>query len=239
MTEIPTQRILVADDAPDVRLMLARFLQGTSFVPEFVTDGAQAVAAAQVEAFTVIIMDLQMPVLDGMAATQAIRDWEQGAGRAPAPIIALTGDDDAETIAACLAAGYTAHLAKPIRKALLLETLEHYTMTRHSAPAGSSAVPACCELVPVELQDLIPGYLANRQADLANLRVALTAGDLDTIHLLGHRMKGSGGGYGLTGISSLGAALEKSARTGDHASIASLIESLARYLTDVTITYEH
>jgi CheY-like chemotaxis protein len=91
-----------------------------------VGNGLLALEQVKTKPYDLVLMDIQMPVLDGYAATKAIRQWEQEQHRDPIPIVALTAfalSGDAEK---SLAAGYTAHLSKPIQKADLLAAIAAY-----------------------------------------------------------------------------------------------------------------
>ena len=81
-----------------------------------------------------------------------------------------------------------------------------------------------------DLEDLIPGYLQNRREDVRTIQEALQKGEFEIIRVLGHRMKGSGGGYGLEEISAIGQKLEASAKNGDSGTISSQMARLAEYL---------
>ncbi len=87
------------------------------------------------------------------------------------------------------------------------------------------------------LEAIIPGFLANRQRDLITIESCLKQGDLNTIRMLGHRMKGDGGGYGFDQISLIGDRLEQAAITQDSASIAAEVTQLADFLAKVTVIY--
>ena len=89
--------------------------------------------------------------------------------------------------------------------------------------------------VDPELADLIPGYLANRKMDLAAIHDALKKKDLETVRILGHGMKGSGGGYGLDTITDIGMMLEKAAKEGREEMIRREIVRLEDYLQHVVI----
>lgn len=88
-----------------------------------------------------------------------------------------------------------------------------------------------------DLADLIPGFLENRGRDVLTLQKALMEKDWETIRVLGHRMKGAGGGYGFHGISDLGACLEQAAKLQDSAQIKELIGQLVDYLDRVVPRY--
>lgn len=91
--------------------------------------------------------------------------------------------------------------------------------------------------IDADLEDLIPGYLENRQKDIKNMKNALVKGDYDTVRILGHSMKGSGGGYGFDEISEIGKLIEESAKQKDDEAIRKLIERLSNYLERINIIY--
>ncbi len=89
-----------------------------------------------------------------------------------------------------------------------------------------------------DLEDLIPGFLENRQADIVTLQKALTDSDFETIRVLGHSMKGAGGGYGFDEISEIGSQLEQAALEQDKEKILLNTEYLKKYLERVTVVFE-
>ena len=92
--------------------------------------------------------------------------------------------------------------------------------------------------VDPDLQDLIPDYLENRGKDLLVYQQALEKGNFDTIAILGHSMKGSGGGYGFNELTSIGRAIEKAANNKDKESVRQSIVDLMDYLKKLEIVYE-
>lgn len=88
-----------------------------------------------------------------------------------------------------------------------------------------------------DLAELIPMYVHRRHVDLAKTRDALAAGDLETIRITGHSMKGSGGGYGFDGISEIGGMMEAAGKEGDADAAAETIEALADYLDRLEVVY--
>ncbi len=89
-----------------------------------------------------------------------------------------------------------------------------------------------------DLQDLIPDYLENREQDLRFYQDALEKDDFDLIAVLGHSMKGSGGGYGLNDLSSIGRAIEKAANNRDKESVRKSIVDLTDFLNKLEIVYD-
>jgi len=104
------QRVLLVEDNPVNRELAIELLNSTGLMVESAEDGAQAVELAVTRSYALILMDVQMPVMDGLAATQAIRE-RTGRGT---PIVAMTAGAFAEDRAACIEAGMNDHLAKPV-----------------------------------------------------------------------------------------------------------------------------
>jgi signal transduction histidine kinase/ActR/RegA family two-component response regulator len=117
------QRVLVVDDNATNRILLQRFLRGRGLEIIEVCDGAEAVDAVLASRFDVVLMDVQMPVMDGIAATEMIRARESALGRPPTRIIAITANVMRHQIESYLHSGVDAVLGKPVSKAALLETL--------------------------------------------------------------------------------------------------------------------
>jgi len=88
-----------------------------------------------------------------------------------------------------------------------------------------------------DLEDLIPGFLDNRQKDIAKLREALAGADYESIRSIGHSMKGAGGGYGFDTITDIGAAIEQGALAKQDEAIESGIAELVDYLERVEVTF--
>ena len=87
------------------------------------------------------------------------------------------------------------------------------------------------------LEEIVPGFLENRQRDVQALETALQGNDLASIRMIGHRMKGDGGGYGFDAISTIGAALEQAAAREDRSAIQRHTAELIDFLARVTVVY--
>jgi len=122
----PARRILLVEDLEDNRQIVAAFLRGTSFTLDLAEDGAMALQQFRSGQYDLVLMDMQMPVMDGYEATRAIRQWEREQGRAPTPIVALSANAFPNEIERGLRAGCTAYLTKPIRKNALLAVIDQY-----------------------------------------------------------------------------------------------------------------
>ena len=124
----PRRRVLLAEDNDINQDIISAMLEQRGHAVTVVADGAAAVAAVRAgPRFAVILMDLQMPVMDGLSATRAIRTEEIQAGGKPTPIVGLTANAMAEDVVRCREAGMDAHVAKPIEWSDLFGTIERLT----------------------------------------------------------------------------------------------------------------
>ena len=125
---VPTRflKVLLVEDSPDNQLLIQSYLKQTDYALDIAEHGAIALAKFQQGSYDVVLMDIQMPVMDGYAATKAIRAWEREQNLPPTQIIALTALALKEEGARILEAGCNTHLTKPVKKTTLLEILQAY-----------------------------------------------------------------------------------------------------------------
>ncbi|WP_130470530.1 response regulator [Candidatus Magnetaquicoccus inordinatus] len=142
-TEIPSLRILLAEDVEENQVLFEVYLQETPHRYVMVGDGAEAVARVQQEEFDLVIMDVQMPRMDGYTATRLIRQWESAMGRMPLPIIALSAHAMEGELERSRAAGCSSYLTKPIRKKNFLAALQGLSWSRESLDAQPA--PSHCQ----------------------------------------------------------------------------------------------
>ena len=119
-------KILLVEDAEDNRFLVQAYLKNTNYVLETAENGQIGVEKFLANIYDLILMDVQMPVMDGYTATYEIRRLEKMEKRQPTPIVALTAHALKEDIAKSIEIGFDAHLAKPIRKPILLETIRKF-----------------------------------------------------------------------------------------------------------------
>lgn len=129
--------ILLADDAEDARMVIQSFLKSTPHRLALAETGKEALEKFQEGDYDLILMDVEMPVMDGLSATRGIRAWEAVEGSDPVPIVALTGHSIQEKKQEALEAGYNFFLTKPIRKKRLLEFLQPF-MVKSGKEGGVS-----------------------------------------------------------------------------------------------------
>jgi len=200
--------------------------------------------------YDAILMDIQMPVMDGYEAVGAIRRLEREDHRRPTPIIALTAPAHAEAIQRSLQMGCDAHVTKPVKRSTLLEAIrDAVEPAAQGAPspslaAGESAndAPAPCQgrfvvQIDQDLSDLVPGFLSRKSEDARAVLAAAEHRDAETIARLGHKMKGEGGSYGLDAVTDIGRGLEQAGKEQDFETAARLAGELANFLERLEIVY--
>ncbi|MBF0399363.1 MAG: PAS domain S-box protein [Magnetococcales bacterium] len=119
-----TLRILIAEDSPDNQALFQIYLSKTPHHVVMVNDGLEAIAQVMENTFDLLLTDIEMPNMDGYAATQAIRQWEREEGRQPLTIMALSAHAGIDKRGESLAAGCDGHLTKPIKKQTLLDAIQ-------------------------------------------------------------------------------------------------------------------
>ncbi|MDP3736023.1 MAG: PAS domain S-box protein, partial [Hyphomonadaceae bacterium] len=210
-------RILLVEDSPDNCTIVMAYLDDTPYRIEVAENGAIACEMFTAGHYDLVLMDRQMPVMDGLAATRAIRAWERANDRLPTPIIALTASalrGDRET---CLAAGCTAFLTKPIKQDVLLQAIRENSASESLlSKTESSLQDASAQRLNRKIAGMAPAYLQNCRQNVAKMLDALDRIDFETVTMLGHNMKGSGGAYGFQGITDICAALQTAAENADN-----------------------
>jgi len=216
-------RILVAEDCEDNLFLVQAYLKDSGLELDVAENGKIAVEKVVSGNYDLVLMDVQMPVMDGHAATRAIRQWEAPTQARPIPILALTAHAMHEEAHKSKAAGCTSHLTKPITKALLLEAISHHTgwEGRGIQSAGISG--------------LVPKYLQHVRRDMKDILAGIELKNFQVARKLAHQLKGSGRGYGFPEISTAGAAIEMAARDADEAEIRGQLKALSDHLDGVAI----
>ena len=220
-------RILLAEDSPDNRTITLAYLENTPYRVETAETGAIACRMFETGDYDLVLMDRQMPVMDGLTATRTIRTWEQANGRPPTPIIALTASALKGDREKCMAAGCTAYLTKPIKQEVLLQAIkEHSTL----AVAEDPNILAGANLRSSEPARV---FLRNCQQNIVTMRGDLERLDFVAVAFLGHRMRGAGGMFGFPVITDLGGAVEDAADAGHALESWRWMDALSAYLAEL------
>jgi CheY-like chemotaxis protein len=135
-------RVLAAEDNDTNQLVLKTLLAQAGIEPTMVANGRQALEAWEAQHWDIILMDIQMPVMDGVAATTAIRERERETGRARTPIIAVTANAMTHQVAEYEAAGMDSMVPKPIDIAALFQAMEQALEPAPEAQAGPATSSA-------------------------------------------------------------------------------------------------
>jgi CheY-like chemotaxis protein len=237
-------RVLVAEDHPVNRNYMAALLEGMGHRAHFTANGEEAVEAARVQRFDLILMDLHMPVLDGVGATQAIRSLTDPR-RSTVPIVALTADAFAETRDRCLVAGMNDFLTKPVSPPVLATCLRRLfgsaagaasgppvpaALDGGLADAGSTLVDAAAlaltlQAIPApRLKALITSFLDQGPETVQRLRAAVRDAQLLDLRVHAHAAKGAALNLGLTGLARTAQALQDGAAHLPAHEIARLVQ---------------
>jgi CheY-like chemotaxis protein len=219
----PIFRILIVEDSDDNVALLRFYLKGLGFELDFAANGKLGVERVISGHPHLVLMDLQMPVMDGLEATRSIRRWEAKTLAHPTPILALTAHAGGRAAARSLEAGCTEHITKPIKKATLLEAISRLLggKIRITPPQGIAV--------------LVPTYLADTRRSMDEILARADSKDWEAARRLGHQFKGSGAGYGFPEIARTGAAVELAAVAANEEEIRSQILALSTYLDRVEV----
>jgi CheY-like chemotaxis protein len=252
-------RVLVAEDNPINQEVAVELLKGVGLIVDVAATGLEAVAMAGRNAYSLVLMDIQMPEMDGLAATRAIRDT---LGLHDLPILAMTANAFGEDRAACLAAGMNDHIAKPVDPEALFATLLRWMPARGAHPL---AAPVAFTLAGAQLPNLPAGidaiagldttlgvtriggktdaylrllaqFAEHYREGLGAIETDHTSGNRDQARRIAHSLKGAAGTIGATMLQELAAALEaaiaSAAPARETAAKAEAVDACLRRLVD-------
>ena len=208
-------RVLLAEDGPDNQRLLSAYLRQAGLSAVVVGNGRDAVETALRQDFDLVLMDIQMPVMDGMAATRLLR----ATGYAT-PIVALTANVMKSDVQGYLATGCNDVLAKPVDR----DTF-YAVVARHIGTApGETFEPSPAYLR--EMEELRQAFIAGLPDQVAGLRAALRDDDREALAHLAHTLKGTAGSYGFGRLTEIAGQVEDDLRAGHHTRAALECERL-------------
>jgi len=189
--------VLVAEDVLENQKLITLYLSRMGITSTVVGNGKLAVEQAESANFDLIIMDIQMPEMDGLEATSLLRR----AG-CTIPIIALTANAFKEDEERCINAGYTHYLPKPIDRQKLYHVLESYLPHKKSVSESTSPIYSLLLGESIDFKPLIEKFVGNLHSDLSKISEAYAQGDWQALGKLLHALKGTGAnmGYPMLGV---------------------------------------
>jgi signal transduction histidine kinase/DNA-binding NarL/FixJ family response regulator len=223
-------RLLVAEDNPVNRRVAAGQLARLGLAADTVANGAEAVSAAASTQYDLILMDVQMPEVDGYEATRRIRAAE-GEGRRT-PIVALTANALAGDRERCLASGMDGYLSKPVDAAELARTLDHWLPPPRARQMPSIDARTVADLRALGggkddiLREVAAIYLWDAPPRIETIAAAIAADDAHAMADAAHGLKSGSGNLGARRVRELCAALEERGRNGSTEGAAALLAQL-------------
>ena len=214
-------RVLVAEDNPTSRMVTEALLKKLSCEVDIAVDGREALQKARSGDYDIVFMDCYMPLMDGFQATQRIR---RSPGTEELPVIALTASVTKEDRTRCLEAGMNGTVGKPIRLSMLAKALERWVPVSSRCsmrPLSTLPPPATLDLHMVRqlvslddedddfIQDVMVSYVEQLRDSAKKLGKALDAGDMDTVRLTAHSIKGASKQIGAARVGDLLDAIER------------------------------
>ncbi len=241
-------RVLLVEDNDVNRAVAVGMLKRLNCACSISVDGCEALDAVRTEAFDVVLMDCQMPVMDGYTATREIRRLEKSSGRPPIPIVAMTANAMKGDRERCLEAGMDDYLAKPVRLAQLADILARSAgrpalPRRHSKSSTPTVAAETTQETPAPVFDLdaamrivggdgallkevIKVFLDDVPKRIANMKDALIAGNTSTAERCAHSIKGASGNVGGERLRQMAYHLETACRDNDVKQAATLTAEL-------------
>jgi len=208
----PLRVLVVEDNAINQRLVVA-FLEEAGHTPVVAATGGEAMAALERQTFDVVLMDIQMPGMDGLQATAAIRAREPSTGP-HIPIFAMTAHAHSEDRERCLAAGMDGYLAKPIRYEELIALVES-SAGREREPQPSPLPNDGIGQRPGLRKEMIPLFVDDSLRLQAEMREAIARRDAASLERAAHTLRGTAGLFAAQTVLDLARCLENLAKAGD------------------------
>ncbi len=226
-------RVLFADDALDNRRLVHHLLEKAGINAVLVEDGKQAIDAVMAQPFDLILLDIQMPNLDGLSAARSMR---QAGLRTP--IVALSAGAMTTDVLKAIEAGCSMHLSKPFSKDSFHEMLRKFLSSPaapesphlNATPIRSSRAESDEDTIPLVLD-----FVSRLPEKVHEIRKASDAGTLAELAALAHKLRGSSGLYGYAELCELCGELEKNSKSGNLSGLPSLVARIEDLLPRIEL----
>jgi PAS domain S-box-containing protein len=237
-------RILLVDDDEYNLLIVRRFLPSPPFTVDTAINGRVALSAAELQWPDVIFMDLDMPVMGGLEAVQALRAMQRARLAGRCTMVALSSHDDDETRQRALAAGFDKYLTKPVTRDVIHETLLELEMMIGEAASlpQPPARPAPAEMhdpiiADPEVEPVLGEFVASRRELLVSMTAAMEAGNRGEVRRLAHQLAGSFALYGFLWASDQSRWIEHNFSDIDPGQLARIASQLERHLDTAQVRF--
>jgi two-component system, sensor histidine kinase and response regulator len=243
------KKVLVADDNVVSLQVAKRYLEAIGCEVMVVENGAAAVDACARRDFGLVLMDVQMPKMDGLQATREIRRQERSDRHVP--IFALTAKSASDDLGRCTAAGMNGLLTKPLDIARLRQTLDRFGLARRALELPALALPNSKDPAgePVDLMTLntkfsgdtafvrrlCQTFITSTSQSLDELDGAVSAAERTRVRLLAHKIKGGGSGVYAHRLTAMAANIESESMTVAVPELAAAVNNLRRAFDEATL----
>ncbi len=249
-----SKRVLVVDDMEANRLTGKALIEKQGYATRLAANGAQALEMIERENFDLILMDCQMPEMDGYEATRRIREWETERRRSPMPIIAMTGNAYKVDQERCRMAGMDDYVSKPVEPAVLAGKLReflsispHLSQTNRPGTGPVEAPPGIHDAGPMEdapvafdrkrllsrfendmdiIQAIVAAFIQESSQFLEDMESAIATGDIQSLELVAHSLKGSAANVNAEELRHLSFQMEKDAKAHDVSNAQNLFSKI-------------
>jgi CheY-like chemotaxis protein len=243
LIRLPSKRVLVVDDGEANRRLIELVLTRAGAQVTTANNGLEAIKSLSETDFAMVYMDMQMPVMDGYAATKRIRSC-----KSRVPIVALTGNAMKGDREKCIEAGCDDFLAKPVDLDALIRCSAKYIGQAEISEDPAVQEPSCamvqtetqvsatsCQAAPIhsslpmddaELREIVGDFIDRLDDRLEKIERACAEGDFETLRAEAHWLKGSGGTVGFAEFGGPAAALEMAAKDADNEQAFNLLRSI-------------
>ena len=233
-TQFTGLRVLLAEDNEFNRTLITTWLRAKGVAVDQAHDGLAAVRCAHAQTYDLILMDIHMPLLDGVEAARQIRAGSVAPLRVP--IIALTADVFADDRAKLLSAGLDDCVFKPVDEAILWAVIARWTgrapqvFVTESAAVHDPAEPQRV-VAPALPESLCKNLHGELRIHLEQLRLALAAGDANALYEHAHKLNGVAGYFGIQALAHAAGELERTAQTAQLDAVQPLLDIIEREVT--------
>jgi PAS domain S-box-containing protein len=243
----PKFRILVAEDNPTNQEVAGMMLRKLGFSADLVANGREALEALQQHAYDLLLLDCEMPEMDGYETARRIRDPRTGARNPLVPIVALTADAIAGDRERCFQAGMNDYLAKPVEPRHLAGVLGKW-LAAPAAPAGGKEVPRMRDVFRSDTllarlsgdkelaRKLVAGFLSRLPQQVASLRQCVEKGDARGTSLQAHSLKGAAATVSAESLRAACCELQDAAEAGNFKRASALLPKLEEVASLLTAT---